>query len=450
MQWHFPRSKMIVVAGTIAVAVTGLAIIPAGIAHADPAVTYLEVGADSTADIYNGVDTAVAGNLLGSFNATNPVSGAAHETITASKTGTRAPATPVPSQVCQFTRPNGANEGLTALRQSMGDTILPAIPGQAITVTQSGTTVTGALPGAKPDQGCIDIARTVNPPVPDPNGTLIWIPFALDAVTVATGPATGGSFDGVPGPVTAAATRITGASQFTIAQLHTLYGQCAPVTVTVSGASVTYDPKGAVNGHTPIDLYVPQAGAGTRDTWQDALSFTAQGSACVHDTIQPDGGAVPASYVGQSVEQNDGTAVAVDPNGIMPFSVASWITAATPNASDPGTSPFNPLVSPRLYGAQLQSVNHISPLTTGTPRRLNASFPVTREIYSTVAYDRVVNTGDGHFDADLAGLLVGAGSQLCQLTPLIVGYGFAQLDGITSPHHCGDIDTASLLAYPQP
>ena len=77
---------------------------------------------------------------------------------------------------------------------------------------------------------------------------------------------------------------------------------------------------------------------------------------------------------------------------------------------------------------------------------LNTSFPLVREVFNVVTYDRVVNTGDGNFDPDLAGLLVGPTSQLCQDAFTIINYGLALLSSKTA-NTCGQVDTTTLRTY---
>jgi hypothetical protein len=141
----------------------------------------------------------------------------------------------------------------------------------------------------------------------------------------------------------------------------------------------------------------------------------------VHDTIQA------GADAGQSVKENDGTAIATDPNGFGPFSIAQWI--AQRNG-----------IHDRRHGAVLTSIDGISPFGNGDPAtgNLNTSFPITRDVYNVLPYDRVVNTGDGNFDPALAGIFAGTGSSVCQADLTIQQYGFATIP------NCGD---TSLRAF---
>jgi len=47
----------------------------------------------------------------------------------------------------------------------------------------------------------------------------------------------------------------------------------------------------------------------------------------------------------------------------------------------------------RGHDDQLRDINGISPFN-GT--QMNTIFPIVREVYNVVAYDRVVNTSDGN------------------------------------------------------
>ena len=390
-------------------------------ALADPAVTYLAVGSDTIQDVSNQFSLDFAGNLLGSFNATNPVSNAVHEVVTAAKTGTSSPVV-APAQ-CSFDRPNGSGEGVSALRLSMGST----------TASPPG--------GANPPQAtCIDIARSSSAPGSaniDPTaGKLIYIPFALDAVAGSTG-SVAGTINGTATPASA-----LNNPAFTLAQLQAMYANGTPETAT---NGTTYDPEAVFNGHVaatgdvPIDLYVPQPGSGTRNFWATTMGFNNTTLPnWVNDHIvttanitNPPATNTPTAFVGVSIEEHDGTAVSADPFGYAPFSIAQYI-AQTAGHND------------RRHQAVLQTINGVAPITNGS---LNTAFPVRREVYNVVAYDRVVNTGDGAFDANLAGLLVGTASTVCRDAVTIHNFGFGSLASSPLGHTCGAVDTTNLRAF---
>jgi phosphate transport system substrate-binding protein len=388
------RLQGLVAVTTTVVGLAGFAVAQASPALADPTQSYVSVGSDTIQDVSNQFAIDVAGNQLGSYNAVNPVTGAAHELITPAKASNGAN--------CSFTRPNGSGEGVNALRYSINP---------STTATQL------AVP---PQQGCIDIARSSSAPGGNAStsGQLIYIPFALDAVTGATGPSTAGTIGGV----NAVATQITTADSFTLADLVNLYKNCA----TVTEGGVTYNPGTAGAGQVQINLYIPQAGSGTRSFWANTLNFSNTAPpACVHDTM------VAGADTGLPVEEHDGTAVATDPNGYGPFSIAQWISQRNGH-------------NDRRHGAVVHNIGGTSPFSNGNPATgaLNTAFPITREVYNVVQYDRVVNTGDGKFDAGLAAMLAGTNSSLCQDSFHIQNYGFALL-GASTTDTCGS--TASSL-----
>jgi hypothetical protein len=373
-------SKTLMVVGAATVAAGALMVTGARPALADPAVSYIAVGSDTIQDVLNQFSYDIGGNALGSYNAVNPVTQTIGEIITPVKAGS-------PTANCSFTRPDGSTQGLSALRKS---------------INQS---TTAAQLAAPPQAGCVDIGRSSSGPGTNqsPTGALVYIPFALDAVTGAIG----------------ATSNLTTANMFTLTDLTNLYKNCT----TVTEGGVTYNPNTATTGQVQIDLYVPQAGSGTLSFWASTLGFSSTTlPTCVHQTI-----------VGTTtlVEENDGTAVSTDPNGYMPFSIAQWI--AQRNGHDD-----------RRHGVVEQDINGVSPFNgTAATGTLNSTFPVTREVYDIVQYSRV-SAGGANFDANLTSLLVGTGSSLCQDSFTITGYGFALLGSANDA--CGAI-TSNLRAF---
>ena len=371
---------------------TGLALAQVTPAMADPTEVYVATGSDTIQDVDNQFSIDLSGNTLGSYNAVNPVTAAAHEIITPVKatTGTS----------CSFARPNGSGEGVAALRFSVN--------------SASGATP----PTPAPQAGCVDIGRSSSGPGTNQSATgqFVYIPFALDGVAMATGPAAGG----VVGGVTTVATNLTSVDGFTLANLQSLY-TCNNVTV----GAVTYNPNTAAAGQQQLDLYIPQAGSGTRSFWATTMGISATTlPACVHDTIA--GGAL----TGQPVEEHDGTAVATDPNGFGPFSISQWIGQRNGH-------------NDRRHGAVLHNMNSVSPFANGQPTgNLNTAFPVTREVYNVVQFSRV---SGATADAGLVGMLVGTNSAVCQDSIQIRGFGFATLSAST-PDTCGSI-AATLRAF---
>jgi hypothetical protein len=408
------------ITGTVLASLSGLLLSQAP-AYADANTIFVAVGSDTTQDVINQFSLDLGGNTLDSVYATNQVSGASHEIVTGAHEARNADGTPnalgTPAQF-SFDRPNGSNEGIASLRLSINTSSTAAVPG-------------GANP---PQQGSVDIARSASAPGSNAStsGQLIYIPYALDAVTETTG--SSASTITVPGTTTTVSTpasNVQGAN-FTLAQLQALYDNGTPET---ASNGVTYNPAGGPTalqaGQVAIDLYVPQSGSGNRTFWGTTLGFnTTTLPAWVFDHIQSDNGSTVSQFVGTSIQQNDGTAVTVDPNGIDPFSVADYISQSIDGHH------------PHFYQAVLTTVSGVSAVAGGV---LNTSFPITREVYNVVQYDRVVNAGDGHFDAQLAKLLVGGNSVLCRDSATITGYGFALLNASTTDL-CGST-AATLRAF---
>jgi ABC-type phosphate transport system substrate-binding protein len=367
----------------------------AGPASADPGTTYVTVGSDTVQDVENQFAVDFGNGTLGSWDAVNPGDPThTHDTIN-------------PKPGCTMTRPNGSGEGLNALRKSINPS--------------TGATQL-ALP---PAPGCVDFSRSSSGPggAQSNTGALVYIPFALDAVTTATGPATaaGGAL----------ATHITQADKFSVGNptapgdLVTLYRDCQPVSV----GGVTYDPRSpAAAGNQQIDLYVPQAGSGTRNFWASTLGFDPTTlPSCVHDHSVLD----PT----EAVQEHDGTIYSQDPNAFGPFSVAQFIAQSNGHNDRRHNVAIHSLL-PAPGGTA------VAPVVNGT---LNVAFPIRREVYNIVAMNRVT-AGSPGFDQNLTNLLVGPNSAVCRDRLTIAGFGFAQLTSAPLGHTCGQV-AANLRAF---
>ena len=407
------RVQALLATGAALAGFAGLAFAQVPPAMADPTVTLVAVGSDTIQDVYNQFGLDASGNLLGSYNAVNPVTAAAHEIIT--------PADGTASVSCSFVRPNGSGEGVANLRLSLN----PA-----------STNATAAVQPAA-GAGCVDIARSSSGPgsLASTTGTLVYVPFATDAVGGATGGTAAGTaynytYTGATDntqhtvSVTPVATAITNADAFTFNDLVNLYKNCTPITE----GGVTYDPTGATG--TKIDLYVPQAGSGTRSFWATTLGFSATSlPSCVHDTIV--GGPLATATGGVPVEEHNGTPMTSDPNGFGPFSIAQWI--AQRNGHDDrrhGAVEHN--LAP-CTGTTCSAA--VSPFSNGNPATgsLNTNFPIIRSVYSVVSFARVTTTTDPLFS-----LLNGSNSFLCTEVSAIISYGFA-----LQPSTCGEVLAAN-------
>src|SRR5215475_9228578 len=369
-----------------AAATVGLVVGLTGSAYADPTTTYVAVGSDTTQDVMDQFAINIGGGIVGSWDAVNPGDPAnPHDTIN-------------PKPGCSETRPNGSGEGLAALRKS---------------INPNTTVTTLANP---PEPGCVDFSRSSSGPGANQSNTgdLVYIPFALDAVATATGPATA-----VGGSDPAVATAITHADDFTLANVQSLYA-CQAITVD----GVTYKPDGTVTNATnqPIHMYIEQAGSGMRNFWTTTMLFdTNNPPACVHDTSEVNGA---------SVQEHDGAVYAGDADGFGPFSIAQFIAQSNGH-------------NDRRHNVALHNLNNITPRTAGGA--LNVSYPVTREVYNIVKLSRVTS-GSSDFDATLTALLVGTSSRLCSASAQIQAFGFATLVTAPKGHTCGQL-AANLRAF---
>jgi ABC-type phosphate transport system substrate-binding protein len=269
------------------------------------------VGADADAELldriaagYDGSSNPAPDPLLTSYDAINPISGAAGDTIT-TKPG------------CSFARPNGANAGITALING----VHPVNSG----VTDS-------------SDYCVDWARSSRPKgTATAEQSLTFWEFAPDAVDWVT---VGNSY-APPTPLT-------------LAQLHDIF----------TCAITDWSQVGGQPGE--IHVYEPPTTAGTYTFFLSAIgSSTAEvgGDGCV----PPD----PAhSITGNSrvfsTQQNDGTRLLADPQGIAPYAVSKW--AGQKNASDLGVTGINDVRGGTVLG---HWVNDTEPTTTYS---LNSSF----------------------------------------------------------------------------
>jgi hypothetical protein len=402
-------------------------VMTAGPALADPTCQEVAVGSDTIQDIMNQYSVDLGTNELCSFNAVDPVS----QSTTTNIEYVRGLNATQPATTCLSQRPNGSGAGQTGLRESIN----------------AGTGATPPLSPVMP-VGCADVARSSSAPSAfATTGALTWIPFAEDAVAGAVGPAVGGVVQGIEGPITTVATNITQANLFTTADLTALYKNC----LTVTEGGVTYWPFQAGVTQPPntqqIDLYAPQAGSGTLKFWATETGFTSTAPpACVHQTV------VQGTSMGAVVEEHNGIAMSTDPDGYGPFSIAQWLAQKNHTTG-------MPVDLDRRYGAVLQNIAGVAPLTAGGS--MNTAFPFNREVFNVVEGCRVDSTAPnpitpaaacpaGSVDPTLVAMLAGSGGSLCQDALTILNYGFALLVNNThEPNTCGQFDS-TLRAIPAP
>ncbi|MGI5247380.1 hypothetical protein [Dactylosporangium sp. CA-139066] len=383
----------------------GLVVGVAGPASADPVGSLAGVGSDTTQDVMNGAADAIGLGVVGSWDAIDPISKAQHLVIS-------------PKRDCTFNRPNGSGQGVTAIRQSGGVTAAINAP-FADEVDQ-------------PEAGCVDFARSSGDPGTNQSnsGRWVYIPFALDAVSIASqhfGDATATNYNALSiDPLNATTGQGT---------LQKLYRDGAAVTVN----GTTYDPQCNVapcaGGATPIHLYIPQNGSGTRSFWLSKMGIGTVGG-WVHDHAWNG-----TDYTGALVEEHDGTVLQNDALGLAPFSVAQWVAQRNGHGD-------------RRHGAHLHSLVNVTtsavsnPLTGAFPTvetgNLQSTFIVRREVYNVVEYAKV-KQGDPKFDATLYSVF-GPQQGLCGKSAVILSYGFALLSSSPLGHTCGAI-ADNLRAY---
>ena len=241
------RFKSLAVVGAVTLGFAGAALSAALPASADPAFQFVQVGSDTTQFLMDQFANQLGGGVLGEYDAVNPLTANVGETITpqlASATTAGAYSS------CSFTRPNGSGGGFKALAY-------------AFTVGTSAGTTTLGQSGTPPGLGCITLSRSSSAPgsvsasAGSPGsslttgsvlGNLVYVPFAIDAVTYATGPTSGTAATtiqclqtttGCTGPFingigtisVTGATNIPQNLNLSVAQLQTLYASCQPVTV---------------------------------------------------------------------------------------------------------------------------------------------------------------------------------------------------------------------------
>jgi hypothetical protein len=468
--------------GLAAVGVTvlgfaGAGLATAGSALADPGVSYLGVGSNTTQDAMNAYAALLGDGTLGSYDAVTPITGTTYNDPVNPLNVEIAPAkvafgvaNPTGTQTdCDFTRPNGSGAGVAALEEGVN----PNFTNSSLPASPHGTT-------QEPGPGCIDFARSSNAPSTNANGDLLFIPFGGDVLATATGPATGGTTTIGTTSVTYLPTAITQANQFSFADMTTFYtchindtngGSYTTVTVpdgdTIgeTGSTTYYvrtttnvNPPSDDSAAIPVDLYVPQSGSGTRNFWLNAVTLGADSTgalpACVNNNIV-NASAGNTSFNTTQVEENDGTVYTVDPNALGPFSIAQQIA----QSSGHGTN--------RLFAVATHEMGGQQPFTgtLGTNAKINPLYPVWRLVYNVVLAGRVLGTPgpggtngttefkdgngnpDGKYDAGLVSLFAGTGSALCSNSILIGKYGFATLPQTTAAGltvSCGDTSPAEL------
>jgi hypothetical protein len=338
---------------------------------------YPTVGSATTQDLMNGLATQV--HLGGPFS---PLAIASYDV-------SPQPTTIMPGGFVSFPRPEDDGEGAAALRAAENGTVYAA----------RGIASTGPLSTS-------DVAFSrisVGPRFPTLVDPYVWVPYAIDGVTYATH----------------ASSAIT---NLTTSDLQAIYAAANGATVSLSiGAR-----KIGTQGTPGVDIVplLPEAGSGTREFWVSRYLGVTPGSATA-DTYTDGSGT-------HDVLEDDGSALAAVPLGILPFSVGDWIgQSQAPVLS----SAYGITVIDRRGSSVLGGIDSTSPttLTAGGGVALDTGFAVLRPLFNLVKHDRI-DPSSGAYDATLAAVLSGptakVGTQPGFFTPTVVeDFGFAPLSG---------------------
>ncbi|MFK3978895.1 hypothetical protein ACI2K4_00815 [Micromonospora sp. NPDC050397] len=334
----------------------------ATLASADPApvTSYRQlagVGSDTGQDVMNHLGKVIGnGTVIASWDA-RP----SGTTIRTKASG--------PNGDCAMFRPNGSVTGRTALELA-----------QSV---------------SQPTYGCVDFARSYNYPDrvnPRGTGTYTYIPFAVDAMTVAIN------------------TNSDLPTSYSLNLLRHIY-QC--LTTDIAGVPVT-----------PL---LPRAGTGARQFWLHTMGISEQELVygdypCVQDlnhTLQP----------------NDGTALNGHNDYVLPYSVAQWISQGR-NGQQVGGEQV--VIEDRRGQSILASVGGVNPRNgDGT---LNVNFPIRTDVYNVVPRAKLTA------GSIVSNTFSGPNSSVCQQSTVIQAYGFgfrtaASPDLLAQP--CG----STALAY---
>jgi ABC-type phosphate transport system substrate-binding protein len=230
----------------------------------------------------------------------------------------------------------------------------------------SGNGVTALHNSDVAGNGCIQFARSsADDSQSRPGQNLTYVPFALDGITYAT----------------ASTTNIP--KTLTLAQLTSVYSKNAPCGT--------------------VQPLLPHAGSGTRSTW---LKFLGLSEATLGNCVKDVDG------TGVAIEEHDGR-VLVNPNQLVPYGVAQWITQTT-----------QPTVFDRHGRSVLRAVNGVAPM------ELSSDLPTTRKMFNVI---RNADVGAAPFNTTF----VGPGSAICSHSEVLKAFGFKPISD------CGSTTTTT-------
>lgn len=432
-------SKAAIVVGINAIAFGGLVVAPA---NADPAEgvygDLVATGSDTTQDVVNGLALALGENpdtgnsYIASYDAA-PGSGngsvvADCATDNKDKIVTQLGAT-------AFTRPNGSGNGRDTLRAAIGQSSSASVTSYACSLKTSGSWAQTL--NATDIRGKVQFARSSSGPGAGDTtaaGTIAYVPFAKDAVSVAVSPTSkipALSFG--TSTVNTQVGGVTGKVENTLWAIYTC--KATKVVEPQTGSSFLANADYVAAGTdtvTNLKAYIPQSGSGTRSFWiakfnvteANISSGTAENAKCLKDVIS--GGAND----GTKVQEHNGLAVGSDDYAITPFSIPQFV--AQSNAITGVTS--------RINGAVLRAIGGVNPTTGSTPNMsMNATF-TTSAATSTLGrlvYNIVPSRELDDPNSLAHQVFAGTTSLICAETATIRRYGFAPLTRTTGPSSCG-------------
>jgi ABC-type phosphate transport system substrate-binding protein len=237
-------------------------------------------GGQTSGDLSQDYDATKPANLLYSWDAVNPCTGGTGDLITTKASSST-------DTTCKFARPDGSSAGITALNNN---------------VTDSG-------------DPCIDYARSSRAP----NTTSF-----KDAFAKVASDAIAWSYPVISGQTNPQPTSLTHA------QLVDIYN-CTDTTWNEVNTSLPATPV------IPIIAVIPQAGSGTRATWQTDLGLSAFGS-CVVNGTAPNGAVVEENTGLSSGNVDEFSTMANAQDVIFPYSIGDWIAQTTPAVKGTGAA----------------------------------------------------------------------------------------------------------------
>jgi len=429
-------SKAAIALGVNALVLGGLV---AGPAMADPPVSVygdlVGTGSDTIQDVDNGLSEALGLNsgtgnrYMASYDAA-PASG--DGSVSGDCASGSKDKIVTQSGATAFTRPNGSGNGRDTLRAAIGQASTASVKSYACTLS-GGSSVTL---NSTDIRGLVQYGRSSGgPSVADTTavGTLTYIPFAKDMVSVAT--SLNSKIPALTFGRSAVNTSLGGTTGKVEPTLWAIFTcKATKVIVPESGdaflANDSYTGPGTAHD---LHVYIPQSGSGTRSFWIAKFNVTetnitdnAANASCLKAVIS--GGST-------GVQEHNGTAVGTDDYAIMPFSVPQFVAQS------------NGVVTSRINGAVIRGINGVAATTGTTPNMaLNPTFvsATGSSMLGRLVYHIVPSREADDPESLINEVFVGTDSLVCQATSTITRYGFARLTATRGSSACGD---TSVRAY---